>query len=137
METPVIQAPAAPENLPEKLKAQWKQNWIKEFKQAVVDHPGDETTQRAVAARAANRMLNPDEPTSYEEAMALEPWQVLFRGDKNGRLCVVLINTKKFYFDYPKGAEAQSSATSEDAVKAEEARKAEQAKKAGNNGKGK
>lgn len=105
-----IAPPEAPELLPPALRERWQQTWIKAFKQAVVDHPGDETTQRAVAARDANRVLSPDEPTTYEEAMALQDWEVLFRGEKNSKFCVVLINSKKFYFDIPKSAAKSAAA---------------------------
>jgi hypothetical protein len=111
----VIKAPEAPGLLPANLQERWKQTWIKAFKQALVDHPGDEPTQRAVAARDANRVLSPDEPTTYEEALALQDWEVLFRGEKNGKFCVVLINSKKFYFDIP--VKAATTAESTDAKK--------------------
>lgn len=105
-----ITVPAAPEVLPEKEQAHWKQTWLKEFKQAQLDHPGDETQQRAVAARVANRALNPDNPETYEQAIALPAWQCVSRVEKNGRLSVVVINSKKFSFDVPKGKEAKAGA---------------------------
>jgi hypothetical protein len=103
-----IPVPAAPEVLPEKDQAQWKQTWVKEFKQAQIDHPGDDTAQRAMATRIANRALNPDEPGSYEQAAALPAWQCVARAERNGKLSVVLINSKKFSFNVP--AKAAKSA---------------------------
>ena len=99
-----IQLPAAPEVLPEKEQAVWKQTWLKEFKQAQIDHAGDETAQRTVATRIANRALNPDDPQSFEDAVALPAWQCVSRVEKDGKLSVVLINSKKFFFDVPKAA---------------------------------
>jgi hypothetical protein len=108
-----IQAPPAPSFLPPAVAEQWRKTWIKEFKQALIDHEGDETEQRAVANRAANRVLHPDYPQTYEEAMALPDWQCLFRGEKNGKLVVILISARsdqthedgklkaKFHFDIP------------------------------------
>jgi hypothetical protein len=96
-----IKVPAAPEVLPEKEQAQWKQTWLKEYKQAQLDHPGDETAQRAISTRIANRALNPDDPESYEQAIALPAWQCVSRGEQNGKFFVVLINSKKFAFDVP------------------------------------
>lgn len=103
-----IKVPEAPAVLPAELQAQWKKTWLKEFKQAQIDKPNDETEQVAIANKLANRILSPDEPESYEEAMALPAWQCLFRGEKNGKLWVTLINAKKFSFDIPPAkAEAQ------------------------------
>lgn len=108
-----IPVPAAPEVLPEQNQAQWKQTWLKEFKQAQLDHSGDETQQRAVATRIANRALNPDDPETYEQAIALPAWQCVSRVEKNGKLFVVVINSKKFSFDVP--AKAPKSAAAKQA----------------------
>ena len=109
-----IKVPPAPAVLPAKLQEQWKKTWLKEFKQAQIDKPNDETEQVAIANKLANRILSPDEPESYEEAMALPDWQIMHRGEKKGKLWVVLINAKKFSFDIPpeKAAKPSVSASS-------------------------
>jgi hypothetical protein len=105
-----IQIPAAP-NIPgftREMQRKWESDFAKAFKQALVDHPGDEITQRAVATREANRVFRVEAPTSYEEAMAIEDHKVLFRGNSaNGRFCVITIDGKKHYFDAPKEAAAE------------------------------
>jgi hypothetical protein len=109
-----IPIPDAPRLLPTQHQVEWKKTWLKEFKQAQVDHDGDESKQRAVATRAANRVLNPDDPTSYEEAEALPDWQVVSRVIKNGKLFVVLINSKKFSFEIPAGKSDAGSGKGKD-----------------------
>lgn len=93
------------------MRAQWRSNWQKAFKQAQIDHPGDDITQRAVATREANRVFRVDEPTSYEEAMALEDFKVLDRKPvAGGKLAVVTIDGKKYSFDVPAAAAAAPEA---------------------------
>lgn len=104
-----IQAPEPPDfpGFPDKRKLEWKQNWLKAFKQAQIDHPGDEITQRAVATREANRVFRVEEPTGYDDAMALEEWQFLLRAEKGGQLKLVTIDGKKYSFPIP-AAKAQA-----------------------------
>jgi hypothetical protein len=107
---PEITIPDAPALLPAELQQQWKKTWLKEFKQAQIDHPGDEPEQQSTAARMANRLLSPDEPESYEDAIAMPNWQCMQRIEKNGKLWVVTINGKKFSFDIPASAKSAAAA---------------------------
>lgn len=88
----------------------WKSDWVKAFKQAVVDFPGDEIAQRTVATREANRMFRVEHPASYGEAVALPARHVIFRGNTaSGKFGVVTIDGKKHYFDVP-AARAEEAA---------------------------
>ena len=110
-----IQIPDAPTLLgfSEKRRAEWKQSWVDAFTQAQVDHPGDETTQRAVATREANRIFRVKEPKTYEEAMRLEDWQIVKRVEEGANLKVVTIDGKKYLLPIPP-ARASSNAQQED-----------------------
>jgi hypothetical protein len=122
-----VQIPAAP-SLPgfdAERQARWRSDWAKAFKQAQVDHPGDEITQRAVATREANRVLRVEEPSSYEEAIALEDFRVLYRGNApNGKFCVVTIDGKKYYFDV-REVRAPETAAEKDGGKKSDAKKSD------------
>ncbi len=98
-----VNVPAAPhfEGMPRDFAARWEQIWAKAFKAAEVNHPGDETEQRAVATREANRLFAVDEPENYEQAMAIEGWKVLHRGASGGVLKLVTIDGKKYSFPVP------------------------------------
>src|SRR6266404_924705 len=95
--------PAAPyfEGMPRDFAGRWRQEYVKALKQAEVNYPGDETEQRAVATREANRLLAVDEPESYEEAMAIEEWKCLHRKPFGNELKLVTINGRKYSFPIP------------------------------------
>jgi hypothetical protein len=111
MDSEKVQVPAAP-SLPgfdSAAQAKWRSEWLKAFKQAQVDHQGDEITQRAVATREANRVFRVEAPASYEEAAAIEDFKVLYRGmAPNGKFCVVTIDGKKHYFEAPAAPAAEA-----------------------------
>jgi len=103
--------PAAPQfpGMPRDFAARWENAYVRAFKQAEVNHPGDDTEQRAVATREANRLFAVYEPESYEEAMAIESWKVLHRDEFGTELRVVTIDGKKYRFPLPaRKAEAAS-----------------------------
>jgi hypothetical protein len=95
--------PSAPHfaGMPRDFAGRWEVAYVKAFKQAEVNYPGDETEQRAVATREANRLLAVDEPENYEQAMAIEDWKVLLRQQFGSQLRVVTIDGKKYSFAIP------------------------------------
>jgi hypothetical protein len=107
-----IQAPEAPilPGFSDEKRAEWQQSWIDAFSQAQVDHPGDETTQRAVATREANRILRVKEPKTYDDAMKLKDWQIVKRVEEGGNLKVVTIDGKKYVFSLPPARAAAAKA---------------------------
>jgi len=53
------------------------------------------------ALRAANRLQTTPDVATYEEAKALEDWQVIKRVGEDGFLKVVTIDAKKYRFPIP------------------------------------
>jgi len=102
--------PAAPyfPGVPRDFAGRWQQAFARAFKQAEVNHPGDETEQRAVATREANRLFAVDEPENYEQAMAIENWKVLHREPFGQELRLVTIDGKKYRFPLPVPAEEKA-----------------------------
>lgn len=102
-----IEIPPMPEPVgalgpvPESKRREWTETYAKAFRQAQVNSPADETAQRAAAAQRANQIFEVEPPASYEEAAALAPWQVQFRGEANGKFWVITIDHKKYSFDLP------------------------------------
>jgi hypothetical protein len=96
-----MRTPEAPAILPAKLQAQWKKNYAEALEAARADEPDDLSRQRLLARREANRMLRVPKLTSYEQAMQLEDWQVVFRGEAGGELKVVTCDGKKYRFAVP------------------------------------
>lgn len=100
--------PAVPhfEGMPRDFASRWETAFVKALRQAEINHPGDETEQRAVATREANRLFAVEEPETYEQAVALEPWKVLQRRESEGKLKLVTIEGKKYSFAIPARKEA-------------------------------
>ncbi len=98
-----VNVPAAPHfgGMPRDFAGRWEQVWAKAFRAAEVNYPGDETEQRAVATREANRLFAVDEPENYEQAMGIENWKVLHRQPSGGVLKLVTIDGKKYSFPIP------------------------------------
>jgi hypothetical protein len=82
--------------LPESKQREWRETYARALKQAKVDHPEDGMEQRATATRKANSIFDIDEITTYKQGMALEPWQLLYRGESGGTLTVIPIDGKKY-----------------------------------------
>lgn len=127
----VVNTPEAPAILPAKWQAQWKKTYAEAFQAAQADEPDDAPRQRQMARREANRMLRTPKLTSYEEAAALEDWQVVFRGEVDGVLKVVTCDGKKYRFPVPASvtaerqrAAAKAAAAGEDTAKREADEKA-------------
>src|SRR5712691_12684746 len=96
-------APAPPQfpGMPKDFAGRWTVAYARALKQAEVNYPGDETEQRAVATREANRLFAVDEPENYEQAMAIESWKVLHREPFGKELKLVTIDGKKYRFPIP------------------------------------
>lgn len=77
-----ISIPAAPSHLPEKAAQQWQAAFVKAFKQAQLDTPGNERAQRVAALKTANSMLAVPAPTCADDINKLEGWQVIKRGTR-------------------------------------------------------
>jgi hypothetical protein len=90
--------PAAPKFLPAAVQKKWQDAYEKALKQAAIDHPEDESQQRAIATKEANRLLVVPAPESAEDIDALEDWQVLTKGTKNGQTFVVTADGRKYSF---------------------------------------
>jgi len=102
-----IPEPPAGWGMPEVWKKKWQAAYAAGLKQARIDSPNDESTQRQTALREANRILFV-EPANYREAMALEDWQVMKREEVNGNLHVVTAFGRKYDFAVPaRGAASQ------------------------------
>ena len=103
--------PAPPQfpGMPKDFAGRWTVAYARAFKQAEQNHPGDETEQRAVATREANRLFAVDEPENYEQAMAIESWKVLHREPFGNVLKVVTIDGKKYAFPLPAPAEQEKA----------------------------
>jgi hypothetical protein len=100
-QTPTPTAPVAPARLPESGKKAWTAAYVKALAQAKTNFPEDERRQRAEAAKAANAMLAVPEPKSADDINALEDWQVLVRGTRNGKTYCVTSDGRKYSFDAP------------------------------------
>jgi hypothetical protein len=106
-----VNVPAAPQfpGVPRDFAGRWETAYARAFKQAEVNHPGDETEQRAVAAREANRLFAVDEPENYEQAMSIEEWKCLHREPFGKELRLVTIDGKKYRFPLPAPAEQEKT----------------------------
>jgi hypothetical protein len=105
--------PTAPHfpGMPRDFAGRWEMAYAKAFRQAEVNHPGDETEQRAVASREANRLFAVDEPENYDQAMAIEDWKVLHRQQMGSLLKLVTIDGKKYSFPVPPPVEQEKGKT--------------------------
>ena len=77
-----VVTPNPPAHLSDTAKQQWTQLYVKALAQAPRDSPDNERAQRTFALKAANQMLAVTPPTDAAGIAALEPWQVLMRGDR-------------------------------------------------------
>jgi hypothetical protein len=109
-ERPNVPLPQLIGTEPKEFIGQWQLAYQKALKQAEVNYPGDETEQRAVASREANRLFAVDEPETYEQAMAIEPWKCLHRQVFGNVLKVVTIDGKKYSFPIPAEPEKKAVA---------------------------
>lgn len=119
----VVNTPEAPSILPAKLQAEWRKTYADALEAARADEPDDPARQRLLARREANRILRTPKLTSYESAMQLEDWQVLFRGEVDGVLKVVTCDGKKYRFPVPARRASQAAAEAKADAKAEAAKK--------------
>lgn len=83
--------PNPPGSLPDAVQEKWKKAYAAAFAQAKNDEPdGPESAWRHVANREANKVLRFIDPSNYDEAMALEDWQVIRREEQKTASGVVL-----------------------------------------------
>jgi hypothetical protein len=106
--------PAAPKFLPAAVQKKWQDAYEKALKQAAIDHPEDESQQRAIATKEANRLLVVPAPESAKDIDALADWQVLTRGTKNGQKFVVTADGRKYSFPVQAGKPADDKKTADD-----------------------
>lgn len=102
---PVPEVAGALAPLPAAKQREWRDTYAKALKQAKVDVPEDGMEQRTRALKEANRMFRIDEPASYSEAMAMEPWQLIKREQHGVRLHVITIDAKGLWFDIPRSVD--------------------------------
>jgi hypothetical protein len=76
-------APDAPKYLDAKTKKKWQDAWLKAVDQAKRDYPDNESGQRTVATKDANKLLSVPAPESADEIDALETHQVIKRERRN------------------------------------------------------
>lgn len=74
--------PSAPTYLPKKQAAEWRKRYADALKEAQTDFPDDESQQRIVAMKEANKLLRVPAPASAAEIDKLEDHQVIKRGEK-------------------------------------------------------
>lgn len=80
-----ISIPDAPKHLDKKAKKQWEDKYVAALKQAQIDHPDNESTQRAAATKEANKMLAVPAPETAEDIDKLADWQVLVRETRTNK----------------------------------------------------
>jgi hypothetical protein len=105
---PVPDVAGAMGPLPESKRREWRDTYAKALKQAKIDVPEGGMEQRARALKEANRMFRVDEPLSYQDAMAMEPWQLMKRQQEGLRLHIVTIDGNGLWFDVPRGFDGTS-----------------------------
>jgi len=97
--------------LPASKQREWRDTYAKALKQAKIDVPEGGMEQRIRAVKEANRIFCVDEPLSYKDAMALEPWQLVKRQQMGDRLHVVTIDGKGLWFEVSRGVDVAAGKT--------------------------
>jgi hypothetical protein len=80
-----VTVPDAPKHLDSKTKKKWQETYAKAHAQAKIDHPDNDSIQRTVANKEANKMLAVPAPQSADDIDALEDWQVLTRETRTAK----------------------------------------------------
>ena len=104
-----IAIPAPPAFLPPQVAEQWKQLYLRGYRESQESQPNiapdrlADLTHRHAGLREANRLTHIEMPQTYEQALALEDWQLLpgSRKVRMGELIGVTIDGKKFSFTVP------------------------------------
>lgn len=87
--------------LPEALKKKWKAAYSGAYQEVSGDNSIDESHRVQAALKEANRVLRVPQPEGYDDAMALEDWQLMSRIEAAGEVRGVTIDGKKFRFKAP------------------------------------
>jgi hypothetical protein len=86
---PLLLFPPLRRILPDAIQEKWTAAYKKGFSKPPRDHPENESAQRGIATKEANRLLAVPPPQSAKDIDALEDWQVLTRGVKDGKAFAV------------------------------------------------
>jgi hypothetical protein len=101
---PLLLFPLLRRIFPTQSRNQWTAAYKKALQQAAAEFPENESAQRGIATKEANRLLAVAPPQSAKDIDALEDWQVLTRGVKDGKAFAVTIDGRKYSFPVAKAA---------------------------------